>query len=31
MLKFTFKSNGHFEESIVATFSEGLIKKGSSA
>lgn len=30
-LKFTFKSNGHFEESIVATFSEGLMKKGSSA
>lgn len=31
MLIFTFKSKGHFEESIVAAFSEGFIKKGISA
>jgi hypothetical protein len=31
MLKFTFKSRGHFEESIVAIFSDGLIKNGISA
>lgn len=31
MLKFTFKSRGHFEESIVAILSDGLIKNGISA
>lgn len=31
MLKFTFKSRGHFEESIVAICSDGLIKNGISA
>lgn len=28
ILKFTFKSRGHFEESIEAIFSEGFIKNG---
>jgi len=31
VLIFTFKSKGHFEESIVAAFTEGFIKKGISA
>jgi len=31
VLKVTFKSRGHFEEEIVAAFSEGFIKKGISA
>lgn len=28
MYQFTFKSRGHFEESIVAIFSEGFMKNG---